>query len=305
MLDHQWHLTSEDGTVDFLFGTVDTGVQTSRAPDLGQRATRTRDVPLPREDGIAFGTDYEDGTLLTFEANVLTSGWAENSDLLNEWRAAWSARVLRENPEAYAILKVQNAGRIRRCYGRPRRFAEVDGDLSHEGYTSAIADFATRDGKFYADEVSTEQIPILPPTQFGFTAPITVLGTDPDTVAFQSDTLTPADQPGNVTVEGAETWAWVEIHGPVTNPSVQLGGLTLELDYTIPDGMSVLLDPRPWSRRVIRSDGANLGKHLTWQTPPMGEWLLKPGSYELVYRGTDATGTSFVTVNWREAFHRP
>jgi hypothetical protein len=56
---------------------------------------------------------------------------------------------------------------------------------------------------------------------------------------------------------------------------------------------------------VVRSDGANLAGLLTWETPPLGQLLLEPGSYELVYRGTDATGTSHVIVSWREAFHRP
>ena len=51
---------------------------------------------------------------------------------------------------------------------------------------------------------------------------------------------------------------------------------------------------------MVHSDGANLAGKLTWATPPMGQWLLVPGSYELVYRGTDPTGTSHATVEWRD-----
>lgn len=306
MENHQWRLLAPDGSVDLLFGTVDTGIQTVRAPDLGQRGVRTRDLPAPREDGMRFGPDYEEGTTLSFEANVLTDDWASNSDKLNELRRAWGARVFRRDSAAYAELHVQAAGRERVCYGRPRRIAEADGDLTHDGFTLAVFDFATFDGSFYAAAESVETIAIRPPTSVGFTTPITVTGTDPNTLAFQTETLDPAELPGNVTVEGAETWAWVEIHGPVTSPEIQLGELTLALDYTVPDGDSVLLDPRPWSRRVIRtSDGANLAGHLTWDTPPMGQWLLDPGSYELVFRGTDNTGTAYATVHWREAFDRP
>ena len=303
MLDHQWQLLSGDGTVDFLFGTADTGVQTSRAPDLGQRDVRTRDVPLPREDGTDFGVDYENGTLLTFETNVLTSGWAENSDLLNEFRKAWSARVLRQKHGSNAILKVQNAGRIRRCYGRPRRFAEADGDLTHEGYTSAVCDFATYDGKFYAEEISSMQAQIRTPDSVGLVWPTDGLATVGDTF-FATELLDPSQISTTAIVE-TETWVWVEIHGPTTNPVVKLGDLVLALDTTIPDGMSVTLDPRPWSRGVTRSDGANLAKFLTWETPPMSEWLIEPGAHDLVYRGTDPTNTSLVVANWREAFHRP
>ncbi len=304
MLDHQWNLATELGEVDFTFGTADTGVQTTHAPDLGQRDVRNQDGAMAREDGTAFGVDYEQGSTLTFEANVLTADWAAQSDLLNDFRAAWSDRRFRKDPDAYAVLKVQNAGRVRRCYGRPRRFAEADGDLTHDGYTAVVADFETRDGKFYAEEVSVSQVPITPPTAIGFSTPLVVTGVDPNTIAFQSETLTEAQQPGNVTV-GAETWPWVEIHGPVTSPRVELGDITIALDYSIPDGMSVTIDPRPWSRRVERSDGANLAGNLTWETPPMGQMLLAPGSYQLLYRGDDATGTSFVVVSWREAFHRP
>lgn len=304
--NHQWSLESEDGMISFLFGTKDTGIQTASAPDLGNRAVRKRVANLPREDGTGRGAEFEDGTIISFDADVMSDydDWEGQSDLLNEFRAAWSRREFRAEPGNYAILKSCEAGRVRRCYGRPGRFAEADGDNTHRGLTPVVAEFETFDGRFYDDEPQGTVLGIRPPTSFGFTTPIVVTGVDPNTVAFQTDTLEADEQPGSVIVE-TETWPWVEIHGPVTSPLVELGDLTIELDYTIPDGMSVLLDPRPWSRRVIRSDGANLAGKLTWQTPPMGEWVLKPGSYPLVYRGIDPTGSSFVSVNWREAFHRP
>lgn len=304
--DHQWQLADPETDGGIIFGTADTGIQTITAPDLGAREPRTQDREMPREDGTAFGVDYEQGTTITFECNVMTSGWAEQSDLLDQFRAAWSKAEFRKNHAAYAVLKSCAAGRMRRAYGRPRRFAETDGNLTHDGYTAVVCDFATRDGLFYDEQPKITSIPIAEPPSIGFTTPIYVTGVDPNTIAFQTDTLEPDQQPGVVTVDGSPTWAWIEVQGPVTNPRVGLGSLVLELDTHIPEGDSVILDPRPWSRGIRRvSDGASLAGRLTWETPPMGEWLLQPGSYELTYSGFDITGTSTALVRWREAHHRP
>lgn len=308
--NHQWELTGPDMEPGFVFGTLATGIQTATAPDLGSRDPRTADREMAREDGVAFGTDYEGGTSITFECNVLTSGWGEQSDLLNRFWSEWAAKRYRNGSGAYAVLKSHAAGRTRICYGRPRRFAEADGDLTHEGYTGVVCDFATRDGKFYDEAVQIEDIPIAPPGSVGFTTPIIVNGIDPNTVAFQTDDLDPGQIPGNVTVEGEETWPWIEIHAPsnyVWNPSIQLGdNLTIELSTVVPAGDYVLLDPRPWSRRAIRgSDGANVAGRLTWATPRMADWLLQPGSYDLTFRGDDPTNTAFARVQWRNAYHRP
>ena len=296
LTEHQWHLTHpDDETAGIVFGTADTGIQTKSAPDLGQRGIRVYDTALPREDGIGFGPDYGMGSTITFEANVLTDGVLDQVDLLDALEIEWRSPKYRRDPRDYAILRSCVAGRIRRCYGRPRRFAEVDGNLTHEGYTGVVFDFATVDSRFYDDVEVVKELPIVPETMGGFRGPLT----DPITGEIAGE------EHGRVTVVGMETWVVVTIEGPVTNPSVDFGDFTLSLDAVIPDGISVTIDPRPWSRGVFRSDGASMAGTLTFDSPPLRRLQMDPGSYLVAYRGTDETGTSKCYLSWRPAHARP
>lgn len=294
--EHQWEITSPDGSVDLVFGTLATGIQTKHAPDLGQRSVRTSDKPLPREDGRAFGPDYDEGTTLLFEVNVLSDGGAAQSDLLNRLRGTWGDPIFRQTPESYAILKCCHAGRTRRCYGRPRRFAETDGDLTHEGYTEAVFDFATTDGKFYDDIETVETLGVLPATIHGLTEADLV-----DPLVMQQ----PEDSLSQITVQGQATWVTATIHGPIDNPSVDLGEVAFRLKTSIPDGVSVTVDPRPWSRGVFRSDGANLAGALTWDSTPLRRLKVNPGTYPVSFRGSSSSGTAYAEVAWRNAHDRP
>lgn len=294
--EHQWEIASPDGSVDLVFGTTDTGIQTAHEPDLGERKVANNDVPLPREDGIAFGPDYDQGTTITFEANVLTESHRDQSDLLNRLRGVWSNRAFRKDSEAHAILKACVAGRVRRCYGRPRRFAEVDLDLTAHGYTGALFDFATIDGKFYDDSEQVVSVGLIPASSGGFTDPIT------DPITDQVNVVTP---PGQVVVTGQETWLVATFHGPVTNPVADFGDFEIGIDGAIAAGESVTVDPRPWSRGVYRSDGGSVAGTLTYATPPLREIRLLPGTHYARYGGTDNTGTSVLELAWRNAHDRP
>lgn len=293
--EHQWEITSPDGEVSLVFGTVDTGIQTRHAPDLGQRTVRSSDAALPREDGVAFGPDYTQGKTITFECNVLTNGPAEQSDTLNRLQAAWDYPGFRATFADYAILKSRMAGRTRRCYGRPRRFAEIDGDLAHLGYSGAIFDFATYDGKFYDDAETVLPLTLNPTSTGGLQGPLT----DPLTIANSGQRY------GEVNLRGQHTWAVATFHGPVLNPRLDFGDFTIGLDYDIAEGKSVSIDPRPWHRGVFGSDGENLSGRLTYDTPPMRDLKLKPGQYLVAYEGVDPTGTSRCNLAWRTAHSRP
>lgn len=293
--EHQWEITSPDGEIDLVFGTLDTGIQTRTAPDLGQRDIATSDVALPREDGRAFGRDFFGGTSITFEANVLTDSAPEQSDLLNDLRGTWNNEAFRESASAYAILKSCVGGRIRRCHGRPRRFAEIDADLTHAGYTGALFDFATIDGKFY-DEAENKRILTLAPSSLGgFTDPIT------DPITDDADGLSPRQ----VVISGQRTWAVVTFHGPVTDPVVDFGDFTVGLTTTIAVGESITVDPRPWSRGIYRSDGQSVAGALSYDTPPLREFKIRPGIHVVTYSGTDPTATSSCEITWRNAHDRP
>lgn len=298
--EHQWEITSPSGR-RLVFGTLDTGLLTLSRPDLGQRGIRHQDAPLPGEDGTAFGLDFHDGTSITFELGALHPDHRTHVDALASLDGMWHDRSWRNVERRVGTLATCVAGRQRVCYGRPRRYAETDGDLTHEGYTKVVCDFATVDGLYYDATEQVASIGIVPPASVGFTTPIITTGN----IAFQTLTLDPSELPGAALVEGEDTWPVITIHGPVSGPLVRLGEIEVELDTALAAGQFVTVDPRPWSRAVTRNDGANLAGRLTWRTPPLGQVLLTPGAHQITYIGTDATGSSYVEVRWRNAHSRP
>lgn len=294
-LNHQWQLLSDDNEVALTFGTVDTGFQTASAPDLGQRDIRVQDIEAPREDGGNHGVDYHGGTTITFELNVLGDSWEAQSDQLDQFLRTWRDERFRNASGRYGILQVQHAGRIRRCYGRPRRAAGTDEDLTHEGYTGLIADFATRDGKFYDEDETVLSVSSVLPTFYGLTDPLT----DPLTMP------TPTTRPATLSIAGQPTWVRVVFHGPCTNPVVDLGDFKIKLNATIAAQRKVTVDPRPWSRGVLGSGNVNFAGSLSHDTPPLRQLKLTPGERIVNYSCTDPTGTSFVEVAFRNCYDRP
>lgn len=295
LTEHQWEIRTPDGEVSLTFGTIDTGIQTRHSPNLGQRDIRIVDAPLPREDGEAFGPDFERGRTITFETDVLTDSHSQQSDLLDYLQNTWRDRRFRATSADYGVLRCHVAGRTRRCYGRPRRFAEVEADLLHEGWSGAIFDFRSFDGNFYNDTETVLPLSLNPTSSGGLQGPLT----DPLTIT------NPGKRYGEVNISGQPTWATITITGPVLNPSIDLGDLTVSLDAELEVGQSVTIDPRPWRRTVTRNDGANLAGALTWDSPPMREMLLDPGIYLVSFTGTDPTGTATAEVKWRDAHSRP
>lgn len=298
--DGQHELVSDDGALSLLFGTEDTSYQTTAYPVIGSSGDRNGDVQRFREDGIGFGEDFEGAKTATFEIAVLTDRAVDphvaGSDALSDFEYVWKHRSLRNKSTRYAVLRSQLVpGRTRRAYGRPRRYAEAAGRLTRKGMTPIVCDFVAEDGRWYDDAAQVVSASLVSPVDGGLIAPlVTPLTSIPATSGASA-----------MTVRGKkDTWPVVTFHGPVTNPSLDFGPFTIGLTTTIPDGQTVTVDTRPWVRKVTRSDGASLAGALTHDTPPLRKCLLDPGTYQLVYIGTDQTGTSYAEVSWRNAYPR-
>lgn len=304
--EHQHELLDfNDETRSLVFGTESTGFLTLTPPKWNAGDARDGDIDRPMEDGRYFGRDLRGALSVGFEIGVLTDHLATpgsdafrtNVDYLDELRSWWDDDELRNKPWKLAVLRSCVAGRVWRTYGRPRRYDEAPTILQQRGYTPVVCDFAAIDNSVYADTVEQVTVPlVVVPEGGGLVEPL----------------IEPLNTTGNTegireTVIGGRrsTWAWVEFHGPVTNPRVQIGDLVIGLTTSVPDGMTVTVDPRPWSRGALRNDGANYASYLSVETPVLREAKLKPGSYEVVYGGIDATGTSTCVVYWREARSRP
>jgi hypothetical protein len=310
--EHQHELCDVDGTNGIVFGTDETGYLTLTRPVITSGDYRVGDVERPQEDGVAFGRDYIGPKTYTFEMGVLTDranglaypaaqGGAHraNLDALNELEGRWRARKWRNSASFIAMLRSCEGGRTVRCYGRPRRWDEAAGALTQQGFTPVVAEFALVDHHWYDDIEQIAQIRGVIAKSGGVIAPI---------VAPITTTL--ASSPGStvLNVEGPiPTWAVIEFNGPVSDPSITIDDdLTIGITGSIATGQKITIDPRPWSRSVLRDPGAvGVAGMVSAASPIMRNMRLQAGRHTATYNGRDQTGTSYARIRWRPARSRP
>lgn len=311
LTEHQYELSAVDSN-GLVFGTEDTGYLTLPRPSIASADQSNGDTSRPMEDGLMFGRDFRGGKSIGFEMGVLTdvankglvavppspsAAYQMNLDYLDALENWWTDPAWRATPRSIAMLRTCEAGRTSRCYGRPRRYDEAVSALTRQGYSTVVCDFQMMDNLWYADAESSVTTTILPPPDGGFIFPLEF----PLTTTLESSTEV-------VMVVGGTkaTWVWVEFEGPVLNPSVTIGPLTVGLYGQVADEEVVTVDPRPWARTVLReSDGASLAGLMSSETPAMRDMLVKPGTYVVKFSGIDPTGTARVTLRWRNARSRP
>lgn len=307
LLTNQYELLDTDETSSVLvFGTETTGYLTLTRPTHSGQDGSYGDTTRAIEDGTMFGRDYRGSKSVAFDIGVLTDAKnalaalgfeeAENLDFLDRIEGIWNDQKWRDNPDAFAVLRACEANRTRRAYGRPRRYAEVAGNFTKVGYTPITCTFDLIDDRWYDDTEQVVSATLIPSPDGGIVAPL---------VSPLTTTLASAVSSA-MTVGGSKaTWPVVVVHGPVSNPIVHIGDLTIALALTVPSGKTMTVDTRPWKRRVTRNDGASFAGALTAPTPPLADCSVRPGSYDVTFRGTDPTGTSFVQIKWRDARSRP
>jgi hypothetical protein len=315
--EHQHEISTLDGSRALVFGTEDTGYLTLSRPTFAGGDVRAADVERSQEDGMAFGRDYLGSKTVTFEVGVLTDelnmlddgdAHRANLDHLDTLEGWWRDERFRNRATAMAVLRSHEAGQTWRCYGRPRAYEESAGRLTTSGYTPVVCSFALIDDRYYSDAVEQVEATLVPPPEGGIVFPLTSAGPDtkdkPGASLFTSTLETEGHTIARVTGARA-TWPWVEFHGPVLNPRVDIGELRIGLVGNLRFGESVTVDPRPWKRTVLRSDGANLAGWLDPDTPALRHCLLYPGDHDVIFRGNDQTATARAVVSWRQARNRP
>jgi hypothetical protein len=292
--DYEWQLTHPGGqlTWGYPWGQL----VNLTAPDLGDPEIRADDSPRPRGDGQMFGVDYRGGRTVIFEIGTVARDEATARDLAEQVTVAWRADLVRSTPGAVAELGVRYAGRHRMTYGRPRRCVAID-ELAPQGHIALVASFATVDDLWYGAAVHSETFGLAPPLGGGLTgalaAPLTTTGS--------------SDRSRVITVGGKlPAWPTVTIHGPITNPVVEVIGLwRLELLTTLAYDRSVVIDTRPWSRAVLLDNGGSLAGALSRRSPRLTEAVLPPGQWEVVLSGTDESGTAQATLAWQDTYASP
>ncbi|MGL5850182.1 MAG: hypothetical protein ACRCZD_05290, partial [Phycicoccus sp.] len=206
---------------------------------------------------------------------------------------AWDASAVRSTPGALSVLRYNLGGRVRRVYGRPRRFSVAMRTTLWSGVTAAVADFQLADVLHYDDELQSVGVSIVPASTGGLVSPL----------KSPLSTLGGGARQGVISVGGsAPTPFRATVRGPITNPWIAGPGWRIELATTLASDQSITINTRPGASSVLRQDGASMAGSLS-RTTRLSTAVLRPGPSEITFGGTDPTGTASCTLTWRNAHH--
>lgn len=264
--------------------------------EVGEPELVTNDAALPRQDGMRFGRDYRGGRILTFEIILLSGTGLTAITQLGALETAWLADTTRATPGAVSILTLTRAGRTRRVYGRPRRFA-VASERDRFGWFSVLADFQTVDHLFYADAELSAVVGMAAPSVGGLIGPL--IG--------PIDAESAGEGVQSLFVGGTiPAWMGVKIRGPIVDPTIEVvGQWSAQLRVTLASDQWLMIDPTPWNRAVRRNDGANLAGAFTASSQRLSQMRIRPGQQQVLLRGLDPTGTASAELFVRETFSSP
>lgn len=240
----------------------------------------------PRGDGQRHGRMRRRGQVVSLDVEArpdhrpMADVWAE---LLSVWRADG----IRFTPGARAVL-MSDSGRV--AYGMP-----VDIEPSEEyrifDTNRAVLTFDCVDDLWYGP-AETTRVRFSIPESGGLTFPAEAPFT------FDSG---PTQRNGVVVVGGeAPILPVFVVQGPVTNPSIHVTGVgELQLSVTLAYDQTLTVDCRNgWVMR----DGSPLPGAVSPRGARLKDMALTPGSYEVVLRGYDPTGTGYLDVQVEPAF---
>lgn len=260
----------------------------------------TQDAPMPGEDGQRFGVDAIGGR--TFSATIASQPGDPGSafDAADALVSAWLGDGVRRTPGVVQTLRIRRPGRPTVClFGRPRR-ATPAYDSAFAGYIPIVADFACSDHRFYSDGERKVTVPIVTSSPGGWSWPLSW----PARLSSPVSTVVTVG-----TFGGLSTWLTTTFYGPVSAPMVEFldssGGVLWKVSMpalTLASDQSVTVDPRPWARTALRSDGANLAGKLSRDTARMENMLVPPGTWQVRFTGTDQTGTATCGLALRDAY---
>jgi hypothetical protein len=292
--DYQFVIAESSGSLVWVpFGRDLTIAISKGGFDAGSFDIRNQDVSAANADYRVFGTDYK--TPPTWGWKMWTNTFTEADALA--WLASlakvWDDEV-RETPNGVLPLRYSLAGRKRRVYGRPRRFTPTV-DKVNLGKIYITADFTLAEDAYYEDD---EQGITLGSTA----ASLTPSGIHIPAVVPWTFTTVPVPRTSQMFITGDKrTWVDIDFRGPVSNPYVQIGGLTYGLNGSIPLGRTITLSGKPWKSGVFD----DLGSYYPGMLDPrarLSALSMKPATYPVTFGGIDGTGTAIATLRWRNCY---
>lgn len=282
--------TAEDGEV---FGIGSSVSIDDGGFDPGDDDWEDEDELNPRRGGTAFGRDVLAGPTWAFNLHVNELDVATAVPALSAFKTAWRAHSIRLVPGAVIPLRYRIDDRVRRVYGRPRRFAAPPDNKILSGYVPITCDFKCVDGYTYDDVAQGVTLNLQQGSVGGFTFPVT----------FPVTSLPPGSGEDQVVVGGdAPTYPIVRFNGPVENPSLESNAWTLKLNRSIGAGEYVEVDLRPWALSVMLNGTSSVAGSLSRRTY-LADMAFQPGRHELVFRGNSDLSVATCEVTWANAWN--
>jgi hypothetical protein len=261
--------------------------------DPGDQDSLVQDTTNEVRGTTNFGRDALVGPTHTWGAHVNRDDVPNAVESLELLKQAWRAKDIIGTPGRMAIVRYRLAGRDRRFYGRPRKFAAPPSNRILGGFVPVTMTFKTVDDLYYEDLASTTTIPFALTSDGGFTFPVT----------FPVTTAPAGQREGSIVVGGTEpTYPIIRFNGPVTDPYLQNGSLwKVQLNMSILAGQYVEIDTRPWKLTVLRQGAYSEAGKLTRRTR-LADVVFKPGPQDLAFGGSSSEGGATAIVTWRGAY---
>lgn len=250
-------------------------------------------------DGVFAGPDYYAARQVQFDAAIRIPGDpAACHDMVAALQAAADNPAVRLTGGATMPLRILRPGRpVKLLNGRLRKVDPEYAQVIH-GYVPLDLEFIATDPTWYADEVTTTEIPLGWLTGGGFAAPVVA------PIYVQSGTVA-ADRPGWATNAGTgDAWPIIRITGPVATVTITHAETGRQLSFptlNLSAGQWIEIDTRPGHRTVTRENGGNASALLS-PSSRIDLFSLPPGQSEMRWTGFDNTNTARMRLTWRDAY---
>lgn len=293
--NHQFEILPSAEALDgFVFGVGASVSVDEEGFDPGESDWFVQDADNQRRGTRKFGRDIPSPKTWTWSSHVNRDTVHQAVDTLEAFEFAWSPESVRDPDEILAV-RYKVAERVRRVFGRPRRFAAPPSNLILNGYVPVTHDFALVDAYTYDDVEQSAAIKYTSGASGGgMTFPVT----------FPVTTM-PSDGDGGaqITIGGnMRCYPIIRFTGPWTNPSLATEDWTLTWNGSIPEGGWVEIDLRPWKLTVLNHSGASVAEGIAFRSRLEDYWFAAQSQPQISLSGSGASGGAGATVRWRNTW---
>lgn len=261
--------------------------------DPGSAEWETQDQINPVRGTTAFGRDRLTGPTWNWDMFINREDVTTALESLSEIAVAWRMAEIRDTPGAVLPIRYRIADRVRRIYGRPRRFDGKPNNLILGGLMPFGADFKCVDALHYDDEESSAVLTLQAGSEGGFIFP----------TVFPVTTIPVGLHQDNIAVGGdADTFPIVRFDGPVSNPSLEHADWSISLEISLADGEYAIVDTRPWALTAIKNGSGSVSGYLGRRQWLSNVKLAPAQQHELIFRGDTVTDGATCEVSWRNAW---